>query len=155
MWIFFTFLSPICYNFCSSTADIISCVEFNQDGELLATGDKGGRVVIFKVNNSKSIIFELSIDYGIELGIPDPKPPKFVLKSKYFEIYDFSGTRRPRAVFQEEENTMSIPPSRFPSVNEQKKYLKLFPLENAFFMLCTTIDNLCRATSQSSTIWRV
>lgn len=31
-------------------ADIISCVEFNHDGELLATGDKGGRVVIFQVN---------------------------------------------------------------------------------------------------------
>lgn len=30
-------------------ADIISCVEFNHDGELLATGDKGGRVVIFQV----------------------------------------------------------------------------------------------------------
>jgi len=29
-------------------ADIISCVEFNRDGELLATGDKGGRVVIFQ-----------------------------------------------------------------------------------------------------------
>lgn len=30
------------------TADIISTVEFNQSGELLATGDKGGRVVIFQ-----------------------------------------------------------------------------------------------------------
>lgn len=30
-------------------ADLISCVEFNHDGELLATGDKGGRVVIFQV----------------------------------------------------------------------------------------------------------
>ena len=29
-------------------ADIISCVEFSHDGELLATGDKGGRVVIFQ-----------------------------------------------------------------------------------------------------------
>ncbi|VEL28794.1 unnamed protein product [Protopolystoma xenopodis] len=29
-------------------ADIISCVEFNDTGELLATGDRGGRVVIFK-----------------------------------------------------------------------------------------------------------
>ncbi|CAH1396387.1 unnamed protein product [Nezara viridula] len=29
-------------------ADIISCVEFNHDGDLLATGDKGGRVVIFQ-----------------------------------------------------------------------------------------------------------
>ena len=32
----------------SISADIISCVEFNQDGDLLATGDKGGRVVIFQ-----------------------------------------------------------------------------------------------------------
>lgn len=30
------------------TADIISTVEFNHSGELLATGDKGGRVVIFQ-----------------------------------------------------------------------------------------------------------
>nr|CAD7424314.1 unnamed protein product [Timema monikensis] len=29
-------------------SDIISCVEFNHDGDLLATGDKGGRVVIFQ-----------------------------------------------------------------------------------------------------------
>lgn len=35
-------------------ADIISCVEFNHDGELLATGDKGGRVVIFQVIRSFS-----------------------------------------------------------------------------------------------------
>ncbi|NXM87892.1 2ABD phosphatase, partial [Oenanthe oenanthe] len=31
-----------------STADIISTVEFNYTGDLLATGDKGGRVVIFQ-----------------------------------------------------------------------------------------------------------
>ncbi|XP_043530158.1 serine/threonine-protein phosphatase 2A 55 kDa regulatory subunit B gamma isoform isoform X5 [Chiloscyllium plagiosum] len=31
-----------------SSADIISTVEFNHTGELLATGDKGGRVVIFQ-----------------------------------------------------------------------------------------------------------
>lgn len=31
-----------------TTADIISTVEFNHTGELLATGDKGGRVVIFQ-----------------------------------------------------------------------------------------------------------
>jgi len=41
------------------TADLISCVEFNHDGELLATGDKGGRVVIFQrdpmVSNSNMI----------------------------------------------------------------------------------------------------
>lgn len=37
------------FYFCSSfAADIISTVEFNHTGELLATGDKGGRVVIFQ-----------------------------------------------------------------------------------------------------------
>lgn len=38
-------------------ADIISTVEFNEDGELLATGDKGGRIVIFqREQSSKSNI---------------------------------------------------------------------------------------------------
>jgi len=32
----------------SVSADVISTVEFNQTGEFLATGDKGGRVVIFQ-----------------------------------------------------------------------------------------------------------
>ena len=39
------------------TADIISCVEFNQDGDLLATGDKGGRVVIFQRDPAVSDTF--------------------------------------------------------------------------------------------------
>lgn len=38
-------------------ADIISCVEFNHDGELLATGDKGGRVVIFQVKSKQFFLF--------------------------------------------------------------------------------------------------
>ncbi len=29
-------------------ADLISTIEFNEDGELLAVGDKGGRVVVFQ-----------------------------------------------------------------------------------------------------------
>jgi len=33
---------------CCVAADIISTVEFNSTGELLATGDKGGRVVVFQ-----------------------------------------------------------------------------------------------------------
>lgn len=37
-------------------ADIISTVEFNHDGELLATGDKGGRIVIFQKDDGVSII---------------------------------------------------------------------------------------------------
>ncbi|CAO3643554.1 unnamed protein product [Cunninghamella echinulata] len=34
-------------------ADIISTVEFDQTGDYLATGDKGGRVVLFERNDSK------------------------------------------------------------------------------------------------------
>ncbi|CAE1226893.1 PPP2R2 [Acanthosepion pharaonis] len=56
-------------------ADIISCVEFNIDGELLATGDKGGRVVIFQRDksidaiNSESMIAES--DPGTASLVPD------------------------------------------------------------------------------------
>lgn len=36
----------------SLTADIISTVEFDQTGNYLATGDKGGRVVLFERNDT-------------------------------------------------------------------------------------------------------
>ena len=32
----------------SFAADLISTIEFNEDGELLAVGDKGGRIVVFQ-----------------------------------------------------------------------------------------------------------
>lgn len=38
------------------SADLISCVEFNSNGNLLACGDKGGRIVIFQRNVSSSMI---------------------------------------------------------------------------------------------------
>lgn len=40
-------------------ADVISCVEFNRDGDLLATGDKGGRIVIFQRDQVVSAFFAL------------------------------------------------------------------------------------------------
>ena len=43
-------------SFFSPSADIISTVEFNHDGELLATGDKGGRIVIFQRENAVCIV---------------------------------------------------------------------------------------------------
>lgn len=50
--------------FFSFVADIISTVEFNHTGELLATGDKGGRVVIFQqeieVQQSLSPVLHIS-----------------------------------------------------------------------------------------------
>jgi hypothetical protein len=35
-------------------ADIISTVEFDETGDYLATGDKGGRVVLFERNDTVS-----------------------------------------------------------------------------------------------------
>lgn len=46
----------------STDSDTISCVEFNHDGELLATGDRGGRVVIF------------NRDHTIRKSTTDPPP---------------------------------------------------------------------------------
>jgi serine/threonine-protein phosphatase 2A regulatory subunit B len=42
-------------------ADIISTVEFDQTGNYLATGDKGGRVVLFERNGSVSAYQTISI----------------------------------------------------------------------------------------------
>jgi len=43
-------------------ADIISCIEFNRDGELLATGDRGGRVVIFQQDPAVITLWVLSVE---------------------------------------------------------------------------------------------
>lgn len=39
---------------CGAAADIISTVEFDHTGNYLATGDKGGRVVLFERNETVS-----------------------------------------------------------------------------------------------------
>jgi serine/threonine-protein phosphatase 2A regulatory subunit B len=46
-------------------ADIISTVEFNDDGELLATGDKGGRIVIFQRESSNKTSAAYRSDYNV------------------------------------------------------------------------------------------
>lgn len=45
------------------TADIISTVEFDHTGNYLATGDKGGRVVLFERNETVRPSINLSIEY--------------------------------------------------------------------------------------------
>lgn len=42
--------------FFACLADIISTVEFDHTGDYLATGDKGGRVVLFERNESVSTV---------------------------------------------------------------------------------------------------
>lgn len=62
-------LDSLFYNMYYFIADLISCVEFNHDGELLATGDKGGRVVIFQrdpmVNKLNTFFKLLIFNYSI------------------------------------------------------------------------------------------
>lgn len=43
----------------SLVADIISAVDFDQTGDFLATGDKGGRIVIFERNTNVSASTQL------------------------------------------------------------------------------------------------
>lgn len=45
--------------------DIISAIEFDKSGDHLATGDRGGRVVLFERTDTKdvSLIFALAISF--------------------------------------------------------------------------------------------
>uniref|UniRef100_H2YS87 Serine/threonine-protein phosphatase 2A 55 kDa regulatory subunit B n=1 Tax=Ciona savignyi TaxID=51511 RepID=H2YS87_CIOSA len=61
-------------------ADIISTVEFNHDGELLATGDKGGRVVIFQREPSVS-----QLEYNVYSTFQSHEPEFDYLKSLEIE----------------------------------------------------------------------
>lgn len=40
---------------CVSTVDIISAIEFDKSGDHLATGDRGGRVVLFERTDTKDV----------------------------------------------------------------------------------------------------
>jgi len=72
-----------------SEPDIISTVEFNQDGELLATGDKGGRVVIFQRDSSgsvkKGVESNRSSDYNVYSTFQSHEPEFDYLKSLEIE----------------------------------------------------------------------
>jgi len=72
-----------------SEPDIISTVEFNQDGELLATGDKGGRVVIFQRDSSGSVKkgaeSNRSSDYNVYSTFQSHEPEFDYLKSLEIE----------------------------------------------------------------------
>ncbi|ESN96032.1 hypothetical protein HELRODRAFT_95199 [Helobdella robusta] len=64
-----------------SDADIISCVEFNADGSLLATGDKGGRIVIFQRGPTKTSDGLKNVDYEVYSTFQSHEPEFDYLKS--------------------------------------------------------------------------
>ena len=59
-------------------------MEFNQDGDLLATGDKGGRVVIFQVDIGS--VFILLTDWGGGWGQSRHFPEIQGERFKYMEV---------------------------------------------------------------------
>uniref|UniRef100_A0A673IS17 Uncharacterized protein n=1 Tax=Sinocyclocheilus rhinocerous TaxID=307959 RepID=A0A673IS17_9TELE len=66
-------------------ADIISTVEFNYSGELLATGDKGGRVVIFqREQESKNRLLSRG-EYNVYSTFQSHEPEFDYLKSLEIE----------------------------------------------------------------------
>ncbi|CAD5215494.1 unnamed protein product [Bursaphelenchus okinawaensis] len=65
--------------------DLISCVEFSDDGELLATGDKGGRVVIFQRNQSWNYSGNRSSEYNVYSTFQSHEPEFDYLKSLEIE----------------------------------------------------------------------
>ncbi|CAK7322263.1 Serine/threonine-protein phosphatase 2A 55 kDa regulatory subunit B alpha isoform (Fragment) [Vulpes lagopus] len=67
------------------TADIISTVEFNHSGELLATGDKGGRVVIFQQEQENKIQSHSRGEYNVYSTFQSHEPEFDYLKSLEIE----------------------------------------------------------------------
>jgi serine/threonine-protein phosphatase 2A regulatory subunit B len=66
-------------------ADIISCVEFNHDGDLLATGDKGGRVVIFQREAGTKSVGQRKSEYNLYSTFQSHEPEFDYLKSLEIE----------------------------------------------------------------------
>uniref|UniRef100_A0A2K6G804 Serine/threonine-protein phosphatase 2A 55 kDa regulatory subunit B n=1 Tax=Propithecus coquereli TaxID=379532 RepID=A0A2K6G804_PROCO len=66
-------------------ADIISTVEFNHSGELLATGDKGGRVVIFQQEQENKIQSHSRGEYNVYSTFQSHEPEFDYLKSLEIE----------------------------------------------------------------------
>ncbi|XP_076472056.1 serine/threonine-protein phosphatase 2A 55 kDa regulatory subunit B beta isoform-like isoform X1 [Babylonia areolata] len=66
-------------------ADIISCVEFNSTGELLATGDKGGRVVIFQRDKASKNAVPSRGEYNVYSTFQSHEPEFDYLKSLEIE----------------------------------------------------------------------
>ncbi|KAI6201475.1 Serine/threonine-protein phosphatase 2A 55 kDa regulatory subunit B [Aphelenchoides besseyi] len=65
--------------------DLISCVEFSDDGEFLATGDKGGRVVIFQRNQAWNYAGARSSEYNVYSTFQSHEPEFDYLKSLEIE----------------------------------------------------------------------
>lgn len=82
------------YFFIHSTVDIISAIEFDKTGDHLATGDRGGRVVLFERTDTKDVrsfypfmllLFFLDVNFVIL-----PYCLLFLTTIKYFIYHNIS-----------------------------------------------------------------
>uniref|UniRef100_A0AAX7UHV2 Serine/threonine-protein phosphatase 2A 55 kDa regulatory subunit B n=1 Tax=Astatotilapia calliptera TaxID=8154 RepID=A0AAX7UHV2_ASTCA len=69
----------------ATEADIISTVEFNSSGELLATGDKGGRVVVFQREQESKSQPQRRGEYNVYSTFQSHEPEFDYLKSLEIE----------------------------------------------------------------------
>ncbi|KAF7231579.1 serine/threonine-protein phosphatase 2A 55 kDa regulatory subunit B beta isoform-like [Nothobranchius furzeri] len=69
----------------ATEADIISTVEFNSTGELLATGDKGGRVVVFQREQESKTQPQRRGEYNVYSTFQSHEPEFDYLKSLEIE----------------------------------------------------------------------
>uniref|UniRef100_A0A9J7Z8R4 Protein phosphatase 2, regulatory subunit B, alpha a n=1 Tax=Cyprinus carpio carpio TaxID=630221 RepID=A0A9J7Z8R4_CYPCA len=66
-------------------ADIISAVEFSHSGELLATGDRGGRIVIFQQEQESKNLPQGRAEYNVYSTFQSHEPEFDYLKSLEIE----------------------------------------------------------------------
>ncbi|CAD5227798.1 unnamed protein product [Bursaphelenchus okinawaensis] len=69
----------------ASDADQITTVQFSEDGELLTTGDRGGRIVIFKRSESYQTNGRRSSEYAVYSTFQSHEPEFDYLKSLEIE----------------------------------------------------------------------
>lgn len=67
----------------SFAVDIISAIEFDKTGDHLATGDRGGRVVLFERTDSKEVTIKLTRKHSILCIFYYQFPDIFVFKNLF------------------------------------------------------------------------
>ena len=102
------------------SADIISCVEFNQDGDLLATGDKGGRVVIFQRDPAVRFHLFKTFEGTLKMELCRVTAVTYRTRIKNIDIFPCSPKRR---ILDEENTTYTAP---FKVTNQSSTTLKVW-----------------------------
>ncbi|KAJ6668013.1 hypothetical protein lerEdw1_016334, partial [Lerista edwardsae] len=118
-------LNCLCLSFFS--ADIISTVEFNHTGELLATGDKGGRVVIFQREQEDPFI----------VSFPLPQSKNQPHRRGEYNVY---------STFQSHEPEFDYLKSL--EIEEKINKIRWLPQQNAAYFLLSTNDKTVK-------LWKV